>query len=221
MFVLYSFVLSIITFFNAVACDYCDGHDCMETRAHVRELGGGASGKWVDDATPKRGWKCAAIEDLGAPTAQCEMCEREEIRYVHTMKHGRFDALNVGCICAAYMDGFLDTEKAVKSSVEKAKKRQQTLENRDTRRRNFPHLAGWKVSTKGNDYINYKVDGEKVNVTMIKSRYGHYSAMVGGERIEKWFGTIIEAQLAAFDFMYPSQISFGSAEPAAIKRRLF
>lgn len=43
-------------------CDHC-GHlrsECLTKR----EGTGRATGKWVDDVTPKRGWTCVSAEDL-------------------------------------------------------------------------------------------------------------------------------------------------------------
>ncbi|GHV31592.1 hypothetical protein AGMMS4952_20620 [Spirochaetia bacterium] len=55
-------------------------------------------GKWSDKGVPHKGWKCIDIEDLGEPSLTCEMCESQEIRYVHYMKHpGYKDILKVGC----------------------------------------------------------------------------------------------------------------------------
>jgi len=42
-----------------------------------------ATGKWSQAGVPHRGWTCVDIDDLGEPSATCEMCETQEIRYVH------------------------------------------------------------------------------------------------------------------------------------------
>jgi hypothetical protein len=95
------------------AAHSCGAHNCTEVRAHVSPSGAGASGKWKDATTPKRGWAFCSITDRGVDNLiQCEMCEREMIRYVHTMGHYGIQRLDVGCICAAYMEGVLDTPKA-------------------------------------------------------------------------------------------------------------
>jgi len=44
-------------------------------------------GKWSMPGFPHSGWTCIDIENLGAPDAICEMCERQDIRYVHAMEH--------------------------------------------------------------------------------------------------------------------------------------
>jgi hypothetical protein len=70
-----------------------------------------ATGKWVDPLTPKRNWQWEDVEDLGEPSDICEMCEVQEIRYVHIMWHQNYPrTLRVGCHCAAHMSG--DTDAA-------------------------------------------------------------------------------------------------------------
>ena len=82
----------------------CGDHGCAKVREDIPK-GKGASGRWLDE-TPKRSWVCVDIKDLEAAHKQCEMCKREEIRYVHVMHHEGFSPdLKVGCICAYYMEG--------------------------------------------------------------------------------------------------------------------
>lgn len=59
----------------------------------------GHFGKWSMPGVPHKGWTCIDIEDLGAPDAVCEMCERQDIRYVHAMEHPDYPEL---CIVAAF-----------------------------------------------------------------------------------------------------------------------
>lgn len=64
-----------------------------------------ATGKWTDPSVPHSGWTCTLVEDLGQPDETCQMCEVQEIRYVHTMEHPDYpDPLHVGCICAGNME---------------------------------------------------------------------------------------------------------------------
>ena len=63
------------------------------------------SGKWGQLEVPHTGWTCVSVDDLGAPDAVCEMCETQEIRYVHHMEHPDYrESLGVGCICAETME---------------------------------------------------------------------------------------------------------------------
>ncbi len=227
----YTILIGFLSFLSisigAADCPHCDGHDCLATRQAVLERGGGASGKWIDAVTPKRNWKCTEVEDLGAPDQQCEMCEREYVRFVHRMKHGNFGTLDVGCICAGYMDGSIDTMRAIERNIEIAQGRQGALENRLQRRRNFPTLKGWKKSKKGNPYI--KKDGQIITIFPKKNRdeelTGGYGVTisqaeesgVGGSRGNSVFlpeergeeyPTVNDAKLGAFDFLFPRIIRF-------------
>ncbi len=62
-------------------------------------------GKWSDAGLPHKSWTNTYIEDLGSPDQTCEMCEKEQIRYVHYMSHLDYpDELQCGCICAGKME---------------------------------------------------------------------------------------------------------------------
>jgi hypothetical protein len=95
-------------------------------------------GKWSQPGVPHRGWTCEGVEDLGEPDAICEMCERQEIRYVHTMVHPEYpDKLACGCVCAGHMErGAADDDIAL--LVAAAREREAPLRSlaaRDARRR--------------------------------------------------------------------------------------
>lgn len=63
-------------------------------------------GKWAQPGIPHKGWDWHGVHDLGehAPTQECEMCERQQIRFVHTLAHPDYpDILECGCVCAGYM----------------------------------------------------------------------------------------------------------------------
>jgi hypothetical protein len=61
------------------------------------EIAGQGSGKWAQPGVPHKGWRCVDIEDLGEPSATCEMCEAQEIRYVHHMEHPSYPLGAVAC----------------------------------------------------------------------------------------------------------------------------
>ena len=64
-----------------------------------------ATGKWTQPGVPHKGWVCVDIEDLGSPDHICEMCEIQDVRYVHVMEHANYaETLRVGCICAGHME---------------------------------------------------------------------------------------------------------------------
>jgi hypothetical protein len=75
-------------------------------------------GQWSESSTPKRGWVCESVEDLGSPLLYCEMCDSVKIRYVHHMSHPDFsDRLRVGCICAGNMEGNYTAAKSRERSL--------------------------------------------------------------------------------------------------------
>ena len=194
-------VLVLLLALNLQAtCPHCDGmrQHCLE----AREGSSGASGRWVDDVTPKRSWTCTGAEDLGSEgMTRCEMCEREMVRYIHHMIHGDRNPLelDVGCVCAGYMMGENDDPDSIRANVDAARRRVQNLENRTRRRLAFPSLSGWKISKSGNPYLNK--DGH--HFVFFSSRYNHYSGSVDGIRMEHWYNTLSEAKLAAFDQVWP------------------
>lgn len=102
----FTIILSILIIATPLAA--CDDHDCLETRGGFVSTRG-STGLWLDQAVPKTGWSCTQMEDLGAPSKTCEMCERETIRYAHTMSHESHKDLVVGCICAGHMEGDLES----------------------------------------------------------------------------------------------------------------
>jgi hypothetical protein len=64
-----------------------------------------ATGKWCQPGVPHKGWTFVGFDDLGEPSAICEMCETQEIRYVHYMEHPNYPTqLGCGCVCAGRME---------------------------------------------------------------------------------------------------------------------
>ena len=101
-------------------------------------------GKWSQAGVPHRGWTCVDVEDLEELAQFCEMCESAEIRYVHLMKHPDYpETLGVGCVCAERME-----EDYVNPRL-----REKKIRSRAHRRNTWPKRQ-WKVSSKGNSYLN-------------------------------------------------------------------
>ena len=148
-----------------------------------------ARGKWSQAGVPHRGWTCVDIEDLGSPRATCEMCESQEIRYVHHMEHPEYGTLAVGCVCAGHMEGDLAAARTREASMQsRAGKRKRWLSRR------------WKVSAKGNSWL--RADGYRVTVY---ERGGGWAATVSPEdnsavyHVRRNYPTEDQAKLAAFD----------------------
>lgn len=101
-------------------------------------------GKWSQAGMPHRGWTCVGIEDLEEPSQLCEMCESVDIRYVHFMEHPDYpETLGVGCICAEHME----------ADYVNPRLREKKLRSKVQRRKTWPKRQ-WKVSYKGNSYLN-------------------------------------------------------------------
>jgi hypothetical protein len=116
----------------------------------VTEAASRATGKWCQAGVPHKGWTCVDFEDLGEPSAVCEMCESQEIRYVHYMEHPDYPTpLGCGCICAGRMEG----------DYEGARKREASLHSAAGRRQRWLSRK-WRTSGKGNPYLN--VDGYNI-----------------------------------------------------------
>jgi len=153
----------------------------------------GGFGKWSQAGVPHRGWSCIDIEDLGAPDETCEMCERQEIRYVHHMRHADYpDVLRCGCVCAGHME----------EDLAGARRRETALRNAAGRRRAWPNRKGWKISPRGNLHI--KVDGYHVTVFRKSKGWGAVISVpaTGYERFaQRFYPTVTAAQLATFDYL--------------------
>ena len=155
------------------------------------------SGKWDDPSVPKSGWTCTGVTDLfdeddpdSFAMATCEMCEVQEIRFVHHMTHPRHEPLDTGCICAGNMEG----------NPFAAGYRESEVRRISERRRNWLRRK-WRVSRNGNEFLN--VDGFNVVIFAQHDGFGakieHRESYDPAEWLEVPAPTVIAAKLAAFD----------------------
>jgi len=175
----------------------CGDHDCAEARASI-PIGKGASGKWLDDKTPKRDWQLHEVIDLETADNLCGMCEREYIRFAHIMKHPKYkDRLEVGCICAGYMLG----------DNNQAKRNISDLMNRVKRRQTFLQKEP-EISEKGNPYIKVRAtqNNPAHHVVFVKSKYNSYNFIIDGNKNEKWYKSFDEARSAAAYELFPKSL---------------
>ena len=160
------------------------------TTLHEEDLVSSKRGKWSVAGVPHKGWTCVDIEDLGSPSAECEMCESQTIRYVHHMEHPDYpEVLQVGCVCAGHMEGDLAASRA----------REASMKSRDAKRKRWTTRA-WEVSAKGNP--NIKADGYRVTVYPRGGGWACTVAALDNSEVQhsrRNFRTINEAKLAAFD----------------------
>ena len=150
-------------------------------------------GRWSRAGVPHTGWTCVGVEDLGSLAAVCEMCEHQEIRYVHRMSHADYpDEMAVGCVCASRME----------RDPEMPARRERGLRNTTNRRSRWLQRA-WRISAQGNEYVN--TDG--MNIAIFRRTGGSWGARLADRVIERKamfigpYGSADEAKLAAFDAM--------------------
>lgn len=149
-------------------------------------------GKWSQAGVPKKGWSCIGIEDLGEPSAQCEMCEDKKIRYVHLMEHPNYpEALECGCVCAGEME----------EDYSGAQKREADVKNA-ARRRSRWLARKWKISQSGNHYV--KTDGFHIVVFQKSGAWSGTITNLSTDKVtqsRRRYATQDRAKLATFDGM--------------------
>jgi hypothetical protein len=150
-------------------------------------------GKWEKKGVPHKGWECINYNDLGSPSAVCEMCETQEIRYVHYMQHDNYpEILGVGCVCAEHME----------QDYEAPRKRELVLRAVAGRRGRWL-TRKWQTSSRGNSYLN--VDG--FHITIFRKSDGTWGGVLkeivtGREVIShRTYYSEDHAKLGAFDGM--------------------
>ncbi|WP_420417412.1 hypothetical protein [Pacificispira sp.] len=133
------------------------------------------------------------VEDLGSPDAVCEMCETQDIRYVHYMSHpDHQEILGVGCVCAEHME----------EDYEAPRRRERLIRNSARRKQRWLSRK-WYTLSNDHSYIN--TDG--FNVTIFRKRDGTWGGMLTdrntGQSISsrQVYATEDQAKLAAFDGM--------------------
>jgi len=149
-------------------------------------------GKWSQRGVPQKGWTCIGFEDLGEPAAECEMCENQEIRYVHQMQHPDYPTiLDCGCVCAGRMEeNYAAASTRESDSKNLAQRRARWLKRK------------WKVSTNGNDYL--KTDGFHI---VVFARSGGWSGTITNlangtvTQARRVYETQDKAKLGVFDGM--------------------
>ena len=130
---------------------------------------------------PQKGWKCL---DVVEGSGSCEMCGKEDIRFIHIMKHPKVnDEISVGCVCAEKMSNdYVNPrrrESALKSTISRRKKWL-------TRR--------WRISAKGNEFLNYR--GSNVGVYKRDDCWGYW---IDGKFSNNIYNSSDQAKLELFN----------------------
>jgi len=146
-------------------------------------------GLWSNGDTPKSGWICEGVNDLGSEHQLCQMCGRRWIRFQHIMLHADHAEVLAGRICAGKMEGDLD---AATSRERDAK--------RKARRRDHEEIdVEWRQSEAGNWWAKAD-DGWRLIVYTDKHNAWRFM-FVKGEAQPLWqrprYGTADEAKTAA------------------------
>jgi hypothetical protein len=147
------------------------------------------SGRWDQPGVPHKGWRCVDVTDLEEAMGVCEMCGKEEIRYVHHMEHDEFSGtLGVGCVCAEKLSGDYVAPRL----------REKVLRSKAGRKARWL-TRSWRVARTGNPYLN--VDG--YNIVVFQYTKGG-SAGKWGYKVGSTFGPDAydspeAAKLAAFE----------------------
>ncbi len=150
---------------------------------------------WDNSNVPhNRGWTCIAVYDVRedgcsaeeATYETCEMCGKEQIRYVHIMQHEEHSDLNVGYICACKMS----------NDYVGPKQRERRLRNKAARRVTWLNKQ-WRTSKEGNPYLT--IEGFNVGVFANRWKLGRWSYRIGGTFSKDNYATEHEAKLALFD----------------------
>lgn len=147
------------------------------------------SERWDQAGIPHRGWTCVDVEDLGHAEGVREMCGRETIRYVHYMQHDEYEGrLAVGCVCAEKMSGDYTGPRM----------RENALRRRASRRGKWL-TRKWRQSEKGNFVL--RTGGHKIVVFAGQKAYnlGMWSYCIDSAFSQRYYGSVEDAKLAAFD----------------------
>ena len=141
---------------------------------------------------PHSGWEWLGATDLHQDEGRefgdyedCDFCWKEQIRYVHSLRHSDWKhVISVGRICANHLSG--------DQNVNITEKR---LRNRAQRRLSFPKLKSWKISSRGNEWMNYQGH----HIVLIHWSSGKTRLRIDGELGKLDFENAAKAKLRAFD----------------------
>lgn len=160
---------------------------------------------WSEAGVPHKGWHCIDTDDTGYPDSECEMCGREDLRYVHTMVHDDYEfPVKVGVVCASKMEW----------DYTAARDRERILKNWSKRREAFASKA-WKKSSSGNHW--FKKDGH--HFVLIASRFdpGRWALSCNGRFSRETFDSPLAARLHAFEVIDRKPLPIESSGPCSAR----
>ena len=142
---------------------------------------------------PSKGWEWLGVKDLlleskgPTRTACCQYCTKENVRFLHYLKHPTTkQQLTVGIHCAHKLCD--DPNIAAKET---------DLRNHAQKRLNFAKLKSWRKSAKGNQWIDY----HDHHVVLVPWGRGRYRLRIDGTLGKHTFTDPNTAKLRAFDVL--------------------
>ncbi len=148
--------------------------------------------RWSTPGVPHKGWTCVDVEDRKTDDFEpydpgtCEMCGCNVLRFIHYMEHPEYDGtVEAGCVCAERMAEDYDGHA-----------RERDLKNRASRRARWLDRQ-WRVSAKGNHYLN--VNGTNLGVFPSRRRCGEWGWWANGVFSRQTYESADRAKLALFD----------------------
>jgi hypothetical protein len=141
---------------------------------------------------PKEGWTWLRAVDLyegvvprSVRLQRCEFCSKEKVRYVHYLCHSAWkEVIAVGIVCANVLSGNpqLDAEE-------------RRLRNLAQRKANFLKLKSWRISTKGNYWIEY----QDHHIIVVRCSNGKFTLRIDGKAGKLFFLDKVSAMARASD----------------------
>jgi hypothetical protein len=168
---------------------------------------------WNGEIVPDKGWTCKEVIDkygesrfftfnaqIGEFYEKCQACGKENIRYVHVMKHPEYPKLlRVGSICAGHMEDNSDAPK----------ERERKVTNRQNLKMNFLS-KDWKYSKNDNQYLMY--NGKCITIMKSKYNSSEYGIMYDEKYYSEYnrmkFKNLTDAKFAAFEIVNPLYVEW-------------
>ena len=83
---------------------------------------------WDDPGVPHKGYTSLGVTDLEEATHVCDVCGKEEIRYVHHLIHPTAGLKDVGCVCAEKLtNDYITHREQLKEAVSATGKKERWL----------------------------------------------------------------------------------------------
>ena len=144
-----------------------------------------------DNGTPWTPLPATDLRRTGKEPGTCDRCGRNDLRFLHPLTRPGGGVIHVGCECA---------RRLCRNYSPEAEERKQR--NLWVRRCRWP-TRKWRLSKKGNEYLQFLRQGRMVRVTVFMDCSGcwSYSLAVGEEHrfSAERFESSDAAKLASFD----------------------